>query len=325
MPKLSIIVPIYKVEKFLPKCIDSILLQTFQDFELILVDDGSPDACPEICDMYKKRDNRIKVIHQKNAGVSVARNRGLEIAKGKYITFVDSDDYLDKNMYEVMICEMEAGVDIVICGYDYVDENGNINHPYCCKEKEYLNQREIMQKVFDMPPSIRLGVCNKLFNKTLLHDGRMEQEKMPLRGLRFSEGIKGAEDGEFLIQYLDRCEKGVFIHEPLYKNCERAGSATRGGLKKDAVLPALKIYKFMSEIIIKKYPEFRQHCQAFFLDVCLLNCSTHNLRKKKDNDAKDIIRTIRNNVRREFPSAAFNKEIYWKTRIYYFLFCIGIK
>ena len=89
---VSIIVPIYKVESYLPKCIDSILVQTYTDFELILVDDGSPDNCGIICDAYAEKDKRVRVIHQKNAGVSAARNAGIEAAKGEYISFIDGDD-----------------------------------------------------------------------------------------------------------------------------------------------------------------------------------------------------------------------------------------
>lgn len=325
MPKLSVIVPVYMVERFLPRCIESIIRQSYRDIEIILIDDGSLDNCPHICDKYAALDDRVLVIHQKNSGVSVARNRGLEIAKGEFITFVDSDDFLDLHTYEYMVPEMENGADIVVCGYDYVDEEGNITRPYQCKETEYLNQREIMKKVFDMPPSIRLGVCNKIFKKILLHTGRMEQEKTPLRGIQFTEGLKGAEDGEFLIKYLDRCEKAVFVHKPLYKNCERVGSATRGGLKSDAVLPALKIYKFMSETILRRYPEQYKHCQAYFMDICLLNCTMHGLSENDDPEAVKLLKMIRGLVRKEFPSATWNDEICWKTRIFYLLFAIGIK
>ena len=91
---ISVIVPVYRVEKYLPACIDSILNQTFTDFELILVDDGSPDRCPEICDEVARRDARVRVIHQANAGLSAARNAGIEIAHGEWLGFVDSDDYI---------------------------------------------------------------------------------------------------------------------------------------------------------------------------------------------------------------------------------------
>lgn len=122
--KLSIIIPIYKVEPYLHKCINSILAQTFADFELILVDDGSPDKCGEICDEYAKRDTRIKVIHKENGGVSAARNAGLEIAQGEYIGFVDSDDYIEKDMYEILYkLSKEYDADIVECGFSIVKED----------------------------------------------------------------------------------------------------------------------------------------------------------------------------------------------------------
>ena len=115
-PYLSIIVPVYKVEKYLHQCIDSILAQTFKDFELILVDDGSPDDCPKICDDYAKKDFRIKVIHKENEGLIKARKVGLEAASGQYIGFVDSDDWIEKNMYE-LLCEAtrKYEVDIALC------------------------------------------------------------------------------------------------------------------------------------------------------------------------------------------------------------------
>ena len=102
MPKISIIVPIYNVEKYLDKCIKSILNQSFEDFELILVNDGSTDSCGVICDKYKKLDGRITVIHKANGGLSSARNAGIDIARGEYIGFVDSDDYIHEKMYEIL-------------------------------------------------------------------------------------------------------------------------------------------------------------------------------------------------------------------------------
>ena len=108
MPQISIIVPVYKVEKYINRCIDSILTQTFTDFELILVDDGSPDNCPAICDRYVSKDNRVKVIHKKNGGVSSARNSALDIAQGEYITFVDADDLLEQNALYALLDGMKS-------------------------------------------------------------------------------------------------------------------------------------------------------------------------------------------------------------------------
>lgn len=122
--KLSIIVPVYKVEKYIRRCLDSIINQTFTDFELILVDDGSPDTSGEICEGYAKKDERIRVIHQENKGLSGARNTGVEVSKGEYIGFVDSDDWIELEMYEKLITAAEKyGADIVKCGLDYTDGN----------------------------------------------------------------------------------------------------------------------------------------------------------------------------------------------------------
>ena len=127
MPQISIIVPVYNVEPYLRKCIDSILAQTFTDFECILIDDGSPDNCPAICDEYAAKDSRIIVIHQKNAGVSAARNAGLDIARGEWIGFVDSDDWCDPGMFEFLLGNAEKHhADISICGIRQIKENGNI-------------------------------------------------------------------------------------------------------------------------------------------------------------------------------------------------------
>ena len=116
MPQISVIVPVYKVEQYLKRCVDSILHQTFSDLEVILVDDGSPDNCPAMCDKYAGTDSRVKVIHQKNAGVSAARNAGLSVASGEYITFVDSDDFIDPQMYEKMLAVAEKyDCDVVMC------------------------------------------------------------------------------------------------------------------------------------------------------------------------------------------------------------------
>ena len=106
-PKVSIIVPVYKVEQYLDSCVHSLLNQTLKDIEIILVDDGSPDKCPIICDLYAQKDTRVKVIHKTNEGLGMARNSGIEFATGEYITFCDSDDYVDLETYETVyqICK----------------------------------------------------------------------------------------------------------------------------------------------------------------------------------------------------------------------------
>ena len=117
--KISVIVPIYKVEKYLDRCVRSVLAQTFRDFELILVDDGSPDSCPQMCDDWAKKDSRIRVIHQNNQGLSAARNTGIRAASGEYINFIDSDDWvadtLLSDLYRLLI---KYDADISVCGFE---------------------------------------------------------------------------------------------------------------------------------------------------------------------------------------------------------------
>lgn len=147
-PLLSIIVPIYKVERYLKKCIDSILEQDFSDFELILVDDGSPDKCGAICDEYAQLDSRIQVIHKSNGGVSSARNAALDIVQGKYISFIDSDDYISTDFYEANIRHLQEhpDIDMVVATIAIEEEKSGAKRPYlnnltsCTKQgKESIN------------------------------------------------------------------------------------------------------------------------------------------------------------------------------------------
>lgn len=127
MQKVSVIVPVYAVEAWLNRCVDSILAQSFRDFELILVDDGSPDACGAICDSYASKDDRVTVVHQKNGGVSAARNAGLAMASGKYAAFCDGDDSWDVDFMKNLVAAAEkSGADMVSCNYAAVDDRGNI-------------------------------------------------------------------------------------------------------------------------------------------------------------------------------------------------------
>ena len=187
-PELSIIVPVYNVEHYLPQCIESILNQTFTDFELILIDDGSPDRCPQICDKYAQKDRRIVVIHQENAGVSAARNAGVKIAKGKYIGFVDSDDWVDLNLL--------AEVKDILNKYNPEIISFNVMLEYSNRQEKqqnsipdgYYGKRELEEKIYPIMLynrnenfynfGIYPSVSNKIFARHLIEknhckDGRI--------------------------------------------------------------------------------------------------------------------------------------------------------
>ena len=181
-PKISIIVPVYKVEKYLHRCLDSIVKQTFTDWECILVDDGSPDNSGNICDEYAEKDKRFRVLHNENAGVSTARNNGLDEAKGEYVTFVDSDDWIKKEMLEELYnAAIDRKAEMVVSGLILTDGNNF--------EREFKARNGWLNIPKDFYPCIQ-GSCSKLFLKTVLSQYK----------IKFPVGITIAEDLYFVFQ-----------------------------------------------------------------------------------------------------------------------------
>lgn len=175
MPKLSVIVPVYNTEKYLRECVDSILAQTFTDFELILVNDGSTDNSGAICDEYAAKDPRIQVIHQENGGITVARKSGVRVARGEYVTFVDSDDWIDKDMYRMMLSR--EPVDIVICNMIRATNKGLFEINCCLNSGKYDKQALIDHfysvMLFDFAlcrPAVHPSLCNKLMRGEIIRN-----------------------------------------------------------------------------------------------------------------------------------------------------------
>ena len=195
MGLISVIVPIYKVEPYLDKCIASIVQQTYSNLEIILVDDGSPDSCPAICDRWAEKDARIRVIHKENGGVSSTRNAGLRIAQGQFISFVDSDDYINSQMLEMMIAEMgDEKVGIVECGSQeiFTDHIQNIVFPNAHMPSDVV--------VKELLGSTGAPVWNKLFRRAVLEN------------VEFYEELRYGEDTLFFYQALKRT--GEFVQIP---------------------------------------------------------------------------------------------------------------
>lgn len=233
MSELSIIVPVYKVEKYLPKCIDSILAQTFKDFELILIDDGSPDNCGKICDEYAEKDNRIVVIHQENAGVSAARNAGLDIATGTYIGFVDSDDWIEPDMYEVLINTAKCkNADVAVCGFNVYTNEAALNESTHLVEGEY-DRNSLLFDLFGKPCKLGGSCCNRIFLCSKIAD------------IRFPKGLTIAEDRLYLFCSFLKMDTGHKCATPLYNVRCSENSATRNG----DVNTFFKILKSSRELI----------------------------------------------------------------------------
>ena len=172
-PLISVIVPIYKVERYLPKCVDSILSQTYSNLELILVDDGSPDGCGKLCDDYAARDNRVRVIHKPNGGLSDARNAGIQIARGKYLAFVDSDDWIEPDTYASMLPLMEKyGAKIVCAGrYDEDGLTGEAKVGLCPEKEEFVPGKELVRRIFRWD-HLDSAAWDKLYHRELFREIR---------------------------------------------------------------------------------------------------------------------------------------------------------
>lgn len=231
---LSIIIPVYQVEAYIEACLDSILNQTFTEFELILINDGSTDSSSEIIDRYAKIEKRIKVVHKENEGVSKARNTGLEIASGRYVTFVDSDDCINQGMYKQMISHMiENSATISECGVEKFKNRIDLDKPRGDGETIiFKGGDEIFKPVVEVHKKFMVGiVCNKVYERMIF--------EFPAK-LRFKENTI-AEDSEIILKILDRCEKYVFVNKNYYYYRQRNNNnitANRGKdfkLRKDAV------------------------------------------------------------------------------------------
>ena len=168
---ISVIVPVYNVEKYLDQCVESIVNQTYKNLEIILVDDGSPDNCPAICDEWAKKDERIVVIHKDNGGLSSARNAGLDIAHGEYIGFVDSDDYIDSDMYEQLLNAIIDDADLSCCGRRIVDEDGGVIGTAYVHERKIYYDKDIVKALF-YGIDFDEAMWDKLYKKSFFNDLR---------------------------------------------------------------------------------------------------------------------------------------------------------
>lgn len=209
MPKLSVIVPVYKAENYLHKCVDSILNQTFTDLELILVDDGSPDNCGRICDEYAQKDARVRVIHKENGGVSEARNIAIEAAQGDIIGFVDSDDEIDLNMYEDMINYLIAhNLDVVCCDV-YVVRNVRKTFRPRYPKNMIFSHEEAINNILN--GTLDNAAWNKIYKRSVIGN------------IRYPKG-RIYEDVATTYKYIANADKVGYLCQPLYYYFKRKGS-----------------------------------------------------------------------------------------------------
>jgi len=259
-PKISVIIPVYNSELFLKRCLNSVVHQTYDNLEIIIINDGSTDQSFSICRNFADKDPRIVLLHQNNQGVSAARNLGLEIAIGDYIGFVDSDDELEPDMYEHLLSQMSKfDADIAICGFMFYFEDGRKKASFAPKVLVLHNQETAIYNA--LTGNMYAGhLCNKLFKSHLFH-----KEKLNV-------SIKIYEDLVIFIRILLKSERIIFDSAPLYRYYIHRMSAYNKQLHKYH-LTAYLAYEEIINAIYLEYPSMCKHVQGYGLqyDLHLIN------------------------------------------------------
>jgi glycosyltransferase involved in cell wall biosynthesis len=295
VPEISIIVPVYGVEKYLDKCVKSILSQTFKEFELILVDDGSPDNCGAMCDAYAETDDRIVVVHKENGGLSAARNAGIAIARGRYLGFVDSDDYIESDMYELLYNNLkkeEADLSIVGIFDLYAGKEPEI------KKHEYIVTDMLgAAKIILEGKLVSVNAYNKLYKKEIFDH------------VRYPEGMI-TEDAAVILKVLEQTTKVVIDTSQKYYYYHRENSISSNHFsKKD--LDTIKAWEDNEKHVLKKYPELKnlvhtRVCWAYF--TVLDKMMNSQIEKEDLTTQKEIIRFLRKNSLFVLKNQYFTKQ-----------------
>lgn len=280
IPEISMIVPVYKVEAYLPRCVESLLSQTYKDFEIILVDDGSPDACPAMCDAYAKKYSNIHALHKENGGLSDARNAGMTAAKGEYVTFVDSDDYVHPAYLEMLMQGIRQGADFSVCGFiEVYDGNGIEDLDTSSISTACVNAKE--------------GLAEILYQG--FHDVSAWGILLPASLARKYPFPKGKlfEDLYTTYKFYLAAETVAFIRVPLYYYFQRKGSIM--GRRNEAFIHDL----------IESSDQLVEACRGKgalieqaamnkqFSNYCRLILQTSDLKKKYPNQYRRIVTTLK--------------------------------
>ena len=284
-PLISVIVPVYKVEQYLDECVQSIINQTYKNLEIILVDDGSPDRCPEMCDNYAKKDSRIIVIHQDNSGVSAARNKGIDLAKGEYICFVDGDDTIDSDMIESLYSFGS------IHDIDLILSIGN----------------KCTQKIVRSEDSFRIIEATQVFSDYLqfknLLDSRGLLRTEIVKKIKYSDSIFFWEDYTFMVELISRCNTIAKTTNIFYYYRQREGSANNSAIS-ERTLSCLNIADLFIEKGLISSRQDIDNVRTFFIEQCF-----EMIMRMRTMPSKSIIKLFMINLRRGICSIYRSKGI----------------
>ncbi|MCM1044805.1 MAG: glycosyltransferase [Candidatus Gastranaerophilales bacterium] len=291
--KISIIIPVYRVETYLPKCIDSVISQTYQNLEIILVDDGSPDRCGQICDEYAERDDRIHVIHKKNEGVARARNDGIEYASGDYISFIDSDDWIAGNAYEILYRGLQRyGADCAVgrC-VRAVDRDGKLTFE---KQSSVSVKCETAEEAMKHVLLTGSAVWNRLFKRKVFAQ------------VRFPVGRVNDDEVVALHAYAE-CDKIVFLDSDTYYYRIRKNSITTA---KFSVRNVDCYYnsKDNLDFVKQKMPDLAV-CAEYKYIKTMLYSYINLLRLKKDSQVRELLKQLQEDIRKNKKLARDNPYV----------------
>ncbi len=307
---LSVIVPVYNVSKYLDRCIESILSQSYDDIEVILVDDGSTDESGEICDNWQKKENRILVIHKMNGGLASARNSGLDHSHGELIAFVDGDDSISKDMYRSMISEMENDqADIACCGKNKIYDSGKKVVTQNCDNKMVFNTSDAIGNLLT-GISIDESACDKVFSKKIFDN------------IRFPEGEIN-EDLVIMPILFSRSKTIVHVGRPFYNYYQNSGSITRSAYSEKAhvyIEHLLKIESFVEK-------EFKELKDDYLILLCRYSCSLMYRIYSQKNGKKEYRKDFnwyKKSFNKSFPVYIRYDGLSGKDRILSVLMYIGL-
>lgn len=297
-PKISIIVPIYNVENFIHECIDSIIGQTFKEFELILVNDGSTDRSGEICDEYSKKDIRIRVVHKENGGQSSARNTGISLVQGDYIGFIDSDDWVQQNMYQVLYEKaIETDADIIACNIVEYHKDST-KRLYCNDPSDRLFERDAALKEIYLNERLTFSPCNKLYKRKLFKE------------LRFKEGSI-LEDMDFAYRIIHKSNNIFYTGKPMYFYRYNDQSTMRKTFSKKR-LDEYQVRKDMYQFYLANYPK---HADEVYAEWYLTGLMLYVNIEKYFKGEKESYKYLLDNDRKILKSLIFNPNYNRKKKL----------
>lgn len=306
MGEYTVVIPVYNVEKYLNRCVDSILAQTVKPSRIILVDDGSSDSSGQICEEYAKRESTVTVLHQRNQGAAAARNRGIDLTDTELITFVDSDDYISPNMYEVLLRNMmQEQADMSICGL-WVEKESGVKYPYrTTGVKKVWDAREALI-VLNSYQYFNMSFCNIMFRRELF------EWASPLR---FPEG-RTCEDYYLMPQVIARVQKLVYDSDPYYHYVQRENSVSRNKAVNlepmDASLAQLAFYE-------KNYPDIAYVAKT----ACAFSHMGIYTAYVRSGQAcpKELLKKLKTVSRRYLPAVLGNRDIPRMKKLQAVCFC----